>query len=249
MAWFKRKTKKQLANQSIRQGVALITDYDPSGHISEEYRTLRTNISFSKAGGNLKTIALTSDAPSEGKSTVSANLSVTFANQMLKTVLVDLDMRRPTVNATFGIQNTSGLVNLLTDQSTDWDQLLSIYCKPTSIENLTVLTSGPMSPNPSELLGSERMTGLLAALGKRYDRIILDTPPLISFTDAQIVASHADATILVVPYGIALKAPVMEAKALLQRVNANIIGVVMNRIPEQVGHGYGYYYNSYDKRE
>jgi capsular exopolysaccharide synthesis family protein len=241
MAWFKRNRK--MTNQSARQGVALITDYDPLGRVSEEYRTLRTNISFSKADGALKTIALTSDAPTEGKSTVAANLAVTFANQELKTILVDLDMRRPTVHATFGIQNANGLVNLLTDAGDDLEAQLPSYCKPSGIENLEVLTSGPTPPNPSELLSSDRMAKLLAALSKHYDRIVLDTPPVVSVTDAQIIASHADATILVVPYGIAQKAAVVAAKSLLQKVNANIIGVVINRVPAQ-NHA-SYYYDGY----
>lgn len=245
MTLFNRNKKKRLGTRSLHQGVALITDYDAFGHISEEYRTLRTNISFSKADGVLKTIAVTSGSPSEGKSTVSANLAVTFANQEQKTILVDLDMRKPTVHATFGIQNTSGLVNLLTDPVKDLEMLLTSYCKESGIDNLMILTSGPTPPNPSELLGSKRMETLLVALSKHYDRIILDTPPVISVTDAQIIASRADATILVVPYGIAQKAAVMDAKLLLQKVNANIIGVVMNRIPatSQSNYYYDGYYN------
>ncbi|RWZ67205.1 CpsD/CapB family tyrosine-protein kinase [Lacticaseibacillus paracasei] len=244
MTLFNRNKKKRLGTRSLHQGVALITDYDAFGPISEEYRTLRTNISFSKADGVLKTIAVTSDSSSEGKSTVSANLAVTFANQEQKTILVDLDMRKPTVHATFGIQNTSGLVNLLTDPVKDLEMLLTSYCKESGIDNLMILTSGPTPPNPSELLGSKRMETLLVALSKHYDRIILDTPPVISVTDAQIIASRADATILVVPYGIAQKAAVIDAKLLLQKVHANIIGVVLNRVPttERSGYYYGGYY-------
>lgn len=243
MILFNRKKKERLANQSVRRGVALITDYDASGRISEEYRTLRTNISFSKADGTLKTIAVTSDSPAEGKSTVSANLAVTFANQEQNTILVDLDMRKPTVHATFGIQNSSGLVNLLTDSVKNLEMLLPSYCKESGIDNLMVLPSGPIPPNPSELLGSDRMATLLAALSKHYDRIVLDTPPVISVTDAQIISSRADATILVVPYGIAQKAAVLDAKVLLQKVNANIIGVVMNRVPTTAQSNY--YYDGY----
>lgn len=245
MILFNRKKKERLANQSSRQGVALITDYDASGRISEEYRVLRTNISFSKADGTLKTIAVTSDSPAEGKSTVSANLAVTFANQEQKTILVGLDMRKPTIHATFGIQNSSGLVNLLTDSVENMEMLLPSYCKESGIDNLMVLPSGPIPPNPSELLGSDRMAALLASLSKHYDRIVLDTPPVISFTDAQIISSRADATILVVPYGIAQKAAVIDAKMLLHKVNANIIGVVMNRVPTTAQSNYYYegYYN------
>lgn len=243
MVLFNRNKKKSLDNRSVHEGVALITDYDSSGHISEEYRTLRTNISFSRADSTLRTIVLTSDGPAEGKSTVSANLAITFANQGQKTILVDLDMRKPTVHATFGVQNTSGLVNLLTDPIKDLEALLPSYCNESRIDNLTVLTSGPTPPNPSELLGSDRMVTLLATLNKHYDRIILDTPPVVSVTDAQIVSSRADATILVVPYGIAQKASVIDAKMLLQKVHANIIGVVMNRVP--VASRSGYYYDEY----
>lgn len=243
MTLFNRKKKERLANQSVRRGVALITDYDASGRISEEYRTLRTNISFSKADGTLKTIAVTSDSPAEGKSTVSANLAVTLANQEQKTILVDLDMRKPTIHATFGIQNSSGLVNLLTDSVKNLEMLLPSYCKESGIDNLMVLPSGPIPPNPSELLGSDRMATLLAALSKHYDRIVLDTPPVVTVTDAQVIASRADATILVVPYGIAQKAAVIEAKSLLQKVHANIIGVVMNRVPTTAQSNY--YYDGY----
>lgn len=244
MALFNRNKGKRFGNQSIRQGVALITNYDALGHISEQYRTLRTNILFSKADGVLKTIAVTSDGPGEGKSTVSANLAVTFANQEQKTILVDLDMRKPTVHATFGIQNTSGLVNLLTDPVKNPEMLLPSYCKESGIDNLTVLTSGPIPPNPSELIGSDRMLAVLIALGKHYDRIVLDTPPVVSVTDAQIISSRADATVLVVPYGIAQKAAVIDAKVLLQKVHANIIGVVMNRVPatSRSNYYYGEYY-------
>lgn len=245
MVLFKRNKNKRLGNQSVRQGVALITDYDALGRISEEYRTLRTNISFSKADGVLKTIAVTSDGPAEGKSTVSANLAVTFANQEQKTILVDLDMRKPTVHATFGVQNTSGLVNLLTDPVKNLEMLLSSYYKESGIENLTILTSGPTPPNPSELLGSGRMATLLTTLSEQYDRVILDTPPVVSVTDAQVISSRADATILVVPYGIAQKAAVMDAKVLLQKVNANLIGVIMNRVPATSRSGY--YYSGYYK--
>lgn len=245
MGLFNRNKNKRLSNQSVHQGVALITDYDALGRISEEYRTLRTNISFSKADGVLKTIAVTSGGPTEGKSTVSANLAVTFANQGQKTILVDLDMRKPTVHATFGVQNTSGLVNLLTDPVKTLERLLLSYCKESGIENLTILTSGPIPPNPSELLDSGRMATLLATLSEQYDRIILDTPPVISVTDAQVISSRADATILVVPYGIAQKAAVMDAKVLLQKVNANIIGVIMNRVPATSRSRY--YYDGYYK--
>ncbi|WP_203633941.1 MULTISPECIES: CpsD/CapB family tyrosine-protein kinase [Lacticaseibacillus] len=246
MAWFKRKNKKALADRSLKQGVALVTNYAPDSRISEEYRTLRTNISFSQADGDIKTLVITSAAAAEGKSTVSSNVAVTFAKQGLNTILVDLDMRRPVVNATFGQQNIGGLVKLLTTDGEKLEEQLPLYAKPTQIENLTVLVAGPTPPNPSELLGSKRMLALLKYLREHYDRVVLDTPPVLSVTDAQIVAAHADATVLVVPYGLAQKKFVLQAKDLLTKVDANIIGVVMNRMPAQGGAGY-YYSGGYYK--
>lgn len=238
MAWFKHK-KRDLDDISMHKGISLITDYAPKSHISEQFRTLRTNILYSDADKQLKTLVFTSSGASEGKSTVSGNVAVTFANQGLRTLLVDADTRRPTVHATFSLTNEKGLVNLLTTKE---DLDLADYIVPTSIDHLNVLPTGPLPPNPSELLSSKRMERLIETLAKNFDMVIFDVPPLDSVTDAQILASKVDATILVVPYGIAQKGAVLAAKEMLEKVDANIIGVVQNRIPQEAGGYYGYYY-------
>lgn len=238
MAWFKRK-KRGLDDISMHKEISLITDYAPKSHISEQFRTLRTNILYSDADKQLKTLVFTSSGASEGKSTVSGNVAVTFANQGLRTLLVDADTRRPTVHATFSLNNEKGLVNLLTTKE---DLDLADYIVPTSIDHLSVLPTGPLPPNPSELLSSKRMERLIETLAKNFDMVIFDVPPLDSVTDAQILASKVDATILVVPYGIAQKGAVLAAKEMLEKVDANIIGVVQNRIPQEAGGYYGYYY-------
>ncbi|MFD1484448.1 CpsD/CapB family tyrosine-protein kinase [Lacticaseibacillus baoqingensis] len=252
MKLFHRK-QRQLDDQSMTKGVSLVTDYDPKSQVSEQYRTLRTNIAFSAADKQLQTLVFTSSSASEGKSTVAANVAVTFANQGLRTLLVDADTRRPTVHATFGLLNERGLVNLLTAK-TELD--LADYIVPTSIVKLSVLPTGPLPPNPSELLSSKRMERLIDTLAAHYDMVIFDVPPLDSVTDAQILASKVDATVLVVPYGIAQKGAVLAAKAMLEKVDANIIGAVQNRVPHDAGgyygygYGYGYYgYSSYKRKE
>ncbi|WP_262316918.1 CpsD/CapB family tyrosine-protein kinase [Lacticaseibacillus parakribbianus] len=238
------KHKHDASQDSLLHGVALITDYAPMSRVSEEYKTLRTNILYAKADDPIHTLLITSAGPSEGKSTVSGNIAATFAKQGLRTILLDTDMRRPTVHATFGIQNNFGLVDLLTGEEDN--EKLQRACRQTEIENLTILPCGPIPPNPSELLASKRMTRLLKGLTNAFDLVILDAPPVISVTDAQVLGSRADATVLVVPYGIAQKSMVMEAKSLLDQVNANIIGVVMNRVPaSERQNRYGYYYDAY----
>lgn len=248
MFGFSKRKKNALEEVSMHKGVALITAYSPKSHISEQFRTLRTNIQYSDADHRIKTLVFTSSGPSEGKSTVSGNVAVTFADQGLRTLLVDADTRRPTVHATFSLLNERGLVNLLTSKE---DLDLGDYIVPTSVNNLSVLPTGPVPPNPSELLSSKRMERLIDTLAKNFDMVIFDVPPLGSVTDAQILASKVDATIMVVPYGIAEKGAVMASKAMLDQVDANIIGVVQNRVPEEANGYYGYYgyYGSYGKKD
>lgn len=238
---FFKKNRPTLDDTSMHQGVNLITSADPTSFISEQYKTLRTNILYSNADEQIKTLVFTSSGPSEGKSTVSGNVAVTFANQGLRTLLMDADMRRPTVHATFSAFNDSGLVTLLTGEESN--EKLAQTIIETEIDHLYALPAGPVPPNPSELLSSKRMHRLMDALKNSFDIIILDAPPVGSVTDAQILASQADATILVVPYGIAQKELVAEAQDLLQKANANLIGAVMNRIPPEEHKGYYGYYN------
>lgn len=240
-----KKNKAKLDEDSMKYGVALITRDDPKSGISEQYRTIRTNLKFSFLDPDFKILAVMSALPSEGKSTVSANLAVTWAEEKKRVLLVDADLRRPTVHRTFKVSNRYGLSNIITSSASTVN--ISEMIDKTAVENLDVLTSGPTPPNPAELLGSERLSQLLDFLREKYDFIILDAPPVDTVTDGQIVAARADGVALVTPQGIATKDAVMRAVKLLQRVNANILGVIMNRFTAQEAGGYygGYYGNYY----
>nr|WP_321315620.1 CpsD/CapB family tyrosine-protein kinase [uncultured Ligilactobacillus sp.] len=236
--------KTKLDEDSMKYGVALITKNDPQSGISEQYRTVRTNLKFSFLDSNFKVLAIMSALPSEGKSTVSANLAVTWAEEGKKTLLVDADLRRPTVHQSFRVSNRYGLSNIITSSSNSVN--ISEMIDHTNIDNLDVLTSGPIPPNPAELLGSERFGRLLEFLKGRYDLIILDAPPVDTVTDGQIVATKADGVALVVPQGIATKDAVSRAVKLLRQVKANILGVIMNRFnAAEFTSYYGSYYGGY----
>ncbi|WP_143461879.1 CpsD/CapB family tyrosine-protein kinase [Levilactobacillus enshiensis] len=239
---FKRKNKK-LDDNSLKYGVGLVAYSDPSGMISEQFKTVRTNIQFSSVDKSLESILFTSSEPSEGKSTVSNNMAVTWADQGTKVILVDADLRRPTVHRTFDVSNRLGLTNYLSGNAT-----LEEVIQPTMIKNLSVITSGPIPPNPSELLGSERTITMMSELVAQSDLLILDAPPVNTVTDAQLLAARVDGTVLVVPQGIADKAGVRHAKQLLETVHANILGAVMNRVTAEKSEGYyggSYYGGSY----
>lgn len=219
--------------------VSLITLVDPSSPVSEQYRTIRTNIQFaSSIDRKLQTLVVTSSGPSEGKSTTAANLAVVFAKSGQRVLLVDADMRKPTVFKTFQLTNEVGLSTVLST-STRIDNA----AQKTSIENLSVLTSGPKPPNPSELLGSMRMDQVIQEARNLYDIIIFDMPPIVAVTDAQIMASKVDGTLLVVRENVTKKESVTKARELLHLVNARVLGVVYNGAEQSKDQGY-YYYSS-----
>lgn len=184
------KKKPKLDNESLKNGVGLITYNDPTSTIAEQFRTVRTNIQFSSVDKQLKSIVFTSSAPSEGKSTVSNNVAVTWADQGKSVLIVDADMRRPTVHRTFRTSNAVGLSNLLAGTGSLDDAIHS-----TVVDNLSVMPSGPIPPNPSELLGSPKMVNLLGVLTTKFDLVIIDAPPVNTVTDAQVLAARADGTV------------------------------------------------------
>ena len=174
----------------------LITKTDARSPVTEQYKTIRTNIQFSAIDHEIKSIMLTSSNPGEGKSTTAANLAVVFAQQGKKVLLVDTDLRKPVVHTIFEIKNNIGLTNVLTKRKSLKDAV-----KPTSESNLFVLPSGPIPPNPAELLLSHAMKNFYELALCTYDLVIFDTPPLLAVTDAQIISGFCDGTILVVSSG------------------------------------------------
>lgn len=228
--------KKQKKNQ-VPQAVSLITLMDKSSPVAERYRTIRTNIQFASSADNLvKTLVITSSGPGEGKSTTSSNLAVVFANAGQKVLLVDADMRKPTVHKTFLVNNSLGLSNVLSTNARVNDAI-----QQSIVPNLFILPSGVKAPNPSELLGSARMDHLIHNIKESFDFVIFDMPPIVTVTDAQIIASKADATLLVVREDVTRKDSLQKATNLLHMVNANILGAVYNGSTDESDQGYYYY--------
>lgn len=210
-------------NNSISNKRKLIADIDPRSPISEQYRTIRTNIQFSSVDEEIKTIMVTSAGPGEGKSTTAANMAVVFAQQEKRVLLIDADLRKPTVHYTFNVTNNFGLTSVLTKIKS-----LKEAVKQTNIHHLSVLSSGPIPPNPAELLGSNRMRELLMEVREEYDIIIFDTPPTLAVTDPQILANLADGILLVLYSGKTDIEEVKKAKDILLSAKGKLLGTVLN---------------------
>ncbi|WP_420889659.1 CpsD/CapB family tyrosine-protein kinase [Fictibacillus enclensis] len=227
-----RKTIKDLTQRS------LITHNNPKSPISEQYRTIRTNIQFSSIDTHYQSIMVTSSSPGEGKSTTVANLAVVLAQQGKSVLLIDGDLRKPTVHYTFKVSNIQGITNVLTRQISLEDAAVQ-----TSVEDLSVLPSGPIPPNPSELLNSKSMEMLVEEAKSKYDYVLFDTPPVLAVTDAQILANRCDGVVLVTSSGKTEKEAAIKAKELLDNANAKILGVVLNQ-KEMNENSYYYYYGA-----
>ena len=224
------------------ESTALAMIDDARSPIAESYRHLRTSLLLSSAGQPPKTILVTSSQPSEGKTTTAINTAFMLAQTGAEVLIVDCDLRRPRLHAHFEIPNSRGLTNWLSGEP-DLDQLLQTYDK---LPNLKLLTSGPVPPNPAELLGSDQMRKLLGLLSERFGHIIIDSPPAISFTDASILSTMADGVVLVVHSGKSSRAVVRRAKQQLLDVGAHIFGVVLNNVKlETQDYYYSGYYSSY----
>ncbi len=229
-----RKTRQVSQRESTQRKI--VSHYDPKSPIAEQYRTIRTNIQFSAAESGMQTILVTSAGPGEGKSTTVANLSIVMAQQGNRVLLVDADMRKPTVHYTFRVDNLEGLTNVLTGQLETKDAI-----SKTEIPDLSVMTCGPIPPNPSELLGSRRMSQLLEELMTDYDYILFDTPPVLAVADAQILANQCDGSVLVVSSGKTDRQGAVKAKEQLTQARAKLLGAVLNGKPKRDNQYYYYY--------
>jgi len=221
----------------------LITITNPRSPISESYRSLRTNIEFSSIDEKLQVLMVSSAGPGEGKSTTITNLAVTFAQSEKKVILIDADLRKPTAHHTFALSNRWGLSSVISQQSK-----LEEVIQASDIPNLDVITSGAIPPNPAEMMNSKKMTSLLEQLRQMYDIILIDTPPLLAVTDAQIVSTKSDGVILVVDQGKVKRDIAGKAVKSLESVNARILGVVLNNVKRKANEeAYYYYYGAQDK--
>jgi capsular exopolysaccharide synthesis family protein len=221
---------------------ALTMISDVRSPVAESYRHLRTSLLLSSAGQPPRTILVTSSQPSEGKTTTAVNTAFMLAQTGAEVLIIDCDLRRPRLHAHFEVPNVNGLTNCLSGDS-DIEGLLQSYEKQ---PNLKFLTSGPVPPNPAELLGSNEMRKLLAKLSEQFAHIVIDSPPAISFTDASILSTMVDGVVLVVHGGRSSRAVVRRAKQQLLDVGAHIFGVVVNNVKVE-SHDYYYsgYYSSY----
>ncbi len=215
----------------------LITAIDPRSPISESYRALRTNIDFSAIDEKMQVIMVTSAGPGEGKSTTIGNLAVAYAQADRRVVLIDADLRKPTEHHTFQVTNRVGLSSILSQQS-DVENAL----QQSSIPNLYVIPSGPIPPNPAEMVASKRMSALIEDLRSRFDIILIDSPPLLAVTDAQLLSTRCDGVVMVMDQGKVKKEFALKAKANLDKVGAKILGVVLNNIKRKKNENYYYYY-------
>lgn len=221
-------------------GRQLIVKGQSRSIISEQYRTLRTNIKFSNTT-KLQTLVVTSAVQAEGKSTTAANLAYLFAEEGQNVLFIDADMRKPTVHFTFHLSNITGLSFVLSGQATLQDCIQQI--EDTSLH---VLTSGPIPPNPSEMLGSQAFHALLRTAEQHYDWIIIDTSPVLAVTDAQVLANRVDGTILVIDPIKSDKKMAKKAVSLLKKVDAHLLGVVLNNVEQNKDI---YYYSEYVQSE
>ena len=219
----------------------LITHEDPKSPISEAYRGLRTSLMYTKSNENCRIILVSSAGPGEGKTTTIANLAITYANLGKKTVLIDSDLRKPVIHNIFKVDKSPGLTSYLSENEKDEKKLIN----KTNVNNLDVITSGVIPPNPSELLDSPLLENLLNKLKKNYDVILFDTPPLIAVTDAFVLMKYITQFILVVRAGVTERLALDRVMTNVRQSGFKESGVVLNALEESHAYGAGYYYNYY----
>lgn len=212
-----------------------IVQKNPKSIAAEAYRSLKTNIQYSSFDKEYKTIVITSSNPGEGKSTTSGNLALTLAEGESRVLLVDCDMRKPSMHKNFRVTNTYGIADILLQRKKVMD-VAHMYNK-----NLSIITAGKVPPNPAEMLGSKAMSAFLEEMKEHFDYIILDTPPVQAVADAQILSTKVDGTIIVVRAGVTKKEDVNDTVNTLKKVNANIIGTVLHAVDSSKNKYYYYY--------
>lgn len=216
----------------------LITAHQPLSPISEAYRALRTNIQFSSIDRPLRSVMVSSPAPSEGKSLTLANLAVVLAQSGLKVIAVDTDLRRPVLHRIFDVENEVGLSDVIIHPNPGVVE----HLRPTEVENLWLLPSGTLPPNPAELLGSQRMQEIIEELKANADIVLFDSPPTLLVTDAAVLGAHVDGVILVNDAGRTRRPMAQRAAEELRRVRIPLLGLVVNRLSSSKS---GYYYYQY----
>ncbi|WP_346868680.1 CpsD/CapB family tyrosine-protein kinase [Clostridium sp. UBA5119] len=208
----------------------------PHSISAESYKSIRTSLKYSSVDKTIKTIVITSSVPGEGKSTIAGNLALCLSESGNKVLIIDCDLRRPSLHKKFRLSNLKGITDCLIDK----DNLKESIQEFTS--DLSVISSGTIPPNPAEILGSKTFERFLKNIGSIYDYIILDTPPLLAVTDASILAGKADATIIVVKYGKTREKDINLAYKELKKVNANVVGSILNSCDMKRTDSYYKYY-------
>src|SRR5699024_3033727 len=220
----KRRKKLKQMSRNQKNPSSMIAATSPNSRVAEQFRTIRTNIQFSMVTKNLQTILFSSSGPYEGKSTICTNIASVFADHGRRVLVVDADLRLPSIAKIFHLENKVGLSTLITSNHFKVAEAI----QRVDAIDLDVLPSGIVPPNPSELLDTERMDEIIEELKQQYDLVLFDLPPIVSVTDAQIMATKVDGVILVIRKDIAEVEDVYKAKELLELVNANVLGAVFN---------------------
>jgi len=205
----------------------LVTVSDPRSAAAEAYRTLRTNLSFSSLDDPIRTLVVTSPAPQENQPIVVANLAVIMAQGGNRTILADCDLRRPVLHEIFGADNSRGITTMMLDEVA----MSEPPAQRTEIENLRLLPSGPLPPNPADLLGSRRMDVVISRLVESADIVLLNAPPVIAVTDATLLGSKVDGVLLIISAGATRRDHAERAKEMLEKVNVRIVGAVLDNAP------------------
>lgn len=232
----KRKKEKRRALNT-----PLYVEDKPKSIVSEKLRGIRSNIMFSNAE-EIKSVLITSEKTAAGKSIVSANIAITYAQAGYKTLIIDGDMRKPTQHYHFETSNYDGLSNLIIGKS-EFDKAI----RATRVDNLDLLTSGPVPPNPSELIASKNFRKIFEVLQDEYDFILIDTPPIVSVTDAQVFLQYVPNCVMVIDAQKNNKNEVKKAKQLIEQADGHVIGAVLNKTAEEKSSNYYYYYGEDSK--